>query len=137
MASAGNDKVIRIWDTNHWRVCSRDEGARESGAQPSRGQRIRHSLVSGGYDTDIRSGIWRQASPCWTFPRWHQSWVLSAKSDYRRIISTGQDRMILVMDFGAGVKGSRCWRAVAEGDPWRWYVPCLQLRDRASSIACA
>jgi F-box and WD-40 domain protein 1/11 len=31
--------------------------------------------------------------------------VLSAKSDYRRIVSTGQDPKILIMDFGAGIKG--------------------------------
>ncbi len=37
------------------------------------------------------------------FPRWHASWVLSAKCDYRRIISTGQDPKILIMDFGADI----------------------------------
>jgi F-box and WD-40 domain protein 1/11 len=31
--------------------------------------------------------------------------VLSAKSDYRRIVSTGQDPKILIMDFGADVEG--------------------------------
>jgi len=39
------------------------------------------------------------------FPAWHASWVLGAKSDYRRIISTGQDPKILIMDFGLRVKG--------------------------------
>lgn len=39
------------------------------------------------------------------FPKWHSSWVLGAKSDYRRIISTGQDPKILIMDFGQGVQG--------------------------------
>jgi len=39
------------------------------------------------------------------FPKWHSSWVLGAKSDYRRIISTGQDPKILIMDFGMNING--------------------------------
>ena len=36
---------------------------------------------------------------------WHRSWVLSTKGDWRRMISAGQDRRILVCDFGEGVEG--------------------------------
>ncbi len=39
------------------------------------------------------------------FPKWHSSWVLGAKSDYRRIVSTGQDAKILIMDFGMDIDG--------------------------------
>jgi F-box and WD-40 domain protein 1/11 len=38
------------------------------------------------------------------FRGWHTSWILSAKADYRRIVSTSQDRRMLILDFGAELK---------------------------------
>jgi F-box and WD-40 domain protein 1/11 len=36
--------------------------------------------------------------------RFHSTWILSAKADYRRIISTSQDSRTLMLDFTTGMK---------------------------------
>lgn len=36
--------------------------------------------------------------------RFHSTWILSAKADYRRIISTSQDNRTLVLDFSTGMQ---------------------------------
>ena len=104
VASAGNDKVIRIWDANTGE-CVREMKAHENLVRSLHVDSVSGRLVSGSYDTDIKVWDMETGQPLLDFPRWHQSWVLSAKSDYRRIVSTGQDPKILVMDFGAGVRG--------------------------------
>lgn len=35
----------------------------------------------------------------------HSTWVLAVKSDHKRLISTSQDKLGLVIDFSEGVKG--------------------------------
>lgn len=104
VASAGNDKVIRIWDANTGE-CLREMKAHESLVRSLHIDSVSGRLVSGSYDTDIKVFDMETGRQLLDFPRWHASWVLSAKSDYRRIVSTGQDPKILVMDFGAGVPG--------------------------------
>jgi hypothetical protein len=36
--------------------------------------------------------------------QYHSTWILSAKADYKRIISTSQDNRALVLDFSTGTK---------------------------------
>lgn len=36
--------------------------------------------------------------------KFHASWVLSAKADFRRIVSTSQDNRTLVLDFSSSLK---------------------------------
>src|SRR5690606_15955380 len=62
-------------------------------------------LVSGSYDRDVKVFDMETGAQLLDFPQWHASWVLGVKSDYRRIVSTGHDSKILVLDFGAGVRG--------------------------------
>ncbi|TPX12385.1 uncharacterized protein E0L32_007032 [Thyridium curvatum] len=104
VASAGNDRVIRVWDANTGE-CVREMRAHENLVRSLHVDSVSGRLVSGSYDTDIKVFDMETGRQLLDFPRWHASWVLSAKSDYRRIISTGQDPKILVMDFGAGVEG--------------------------------
>lgn len=104
VASAGNDKVIRIWDANTGE-CLREMKAHESLVRSLHIDSVSGRLVSGSYDTDIKVFDMETGVQLLDFPKWHASWVLSAKSDYRRIVSTGQDPKILVMDFGQGVRG--------------------------------
>ncbi|PHH89061.1 hypothetical protein CDD83_6706 [Cordyceps sp. RAO-2017] len=104
VASAGNDRVIRIWDANTGE-CLREMKAHDNLVRSLHIDSISGRLVSGSYDTDIKVWDMETGHQLLDFPRWHASWVLSAKSDYRRIVSTGQDPKILVMDFGAGVDG--------------------------------
>ncbi|KXX76193.1 Beta-TrCP [Madurella mycetomatis] len=104
IASAGNDKVIRIWDANTGE-CVREMKAHENLVRSLHVDSVSGRLVSGSYDSDIKVWDMETGQPLLDFPKWHSSWVLSAKSDYRRIVSSGQDPKILILDFGAGVKG--------------------------------
>ncbi|KAJ2986946.1 hypothetical protein NUW58_g4786 [Xylaria curta] len=102
IASAGSDKVIRIWDANTGE-CLRDIPAHESLVRSLHLDSVSGRLISGSYDTDIKVFDMETGEQLLNFPRWHASWVLSAKCDYRRIISTGQDPKILILDFGVDI----------------------------------
>jgi F-box and WD-40 domain protein 1/11 len=104
VASAGNDKVIRIWDANTGE-CLQEMQAHGNLVRSLHIDSVSGRLVSGSYDRDIKVWDMESGHQLLDFPRWHASWVLSAKSDYRRIVSTGQEPKILVMDFGADVEG--------------------------------
>ncbi|KAK3504436.1 WD40-repeat-containing domain protein [Neurospora crassa] len=104
VASAGNDRVIRIWDANTGE-CVREMKAHGDLVRSLHVDSVSGRLVSGSYDTDIKVWDMETGAQLLDFPQWHNSWVLSAKSDYRRIVSSGQDPKILIMDFGADVKG--------------------------------
>ncbi|KAK4201937.1 WD40-repeat-containing domain protein [Triangularia verruculosa] len=104
IASAGNDKIIRIWDANTGE-CVREMKAHDNLVRSLHVDSISGRLVSGSYDSDIKVWDVETGQPLLDFPKWHSSWVLSAKSDYRRIVSSGQDPKILILDFGAGVEG--------------------------------
>lgn len=114
VASAGNDKVIRIWDANTGE-CLREIKAHDSLVRSLHIDSVSGRLISGSYDTDIKVFDMETGRQRLDFPRWHSSWVLSAKSDYRRIVSTGQDPKILVVDFGAGVPGIELLESPAGG----------------------
>jgi F-box and WD-40 domain protein 1/11 len=104
VASAGNDKVIRIWDANTGE-CIQEMCAHENLVRSLHIDSVSGRLISGSYDRDIKVWDMETGHQLLDFPRWHQSWVLSAKSDYRRIVSTGQHPKILIMDFGADIEG--------------------------------
>ncbi|KXJ94270.1 quinon protein alcohol dehydrogenase-like superfamily [Microdochium bolleyi] len=107
IASAGSDKVIRIWDANTGE-CIREIQAHDSLVRSLHIDSVSGRLVSGSYDTDIKVFDMETGEQVGDFPRRHASWVLSAKSDYRRIVSTGQDPKILILDFGADVRDIQC-----------------------------
>ncbi|KAK3190945.1 hypothetical protein K4F52_002893 [Lecanicillium sp. MT-2017a] len=104
VASAGNDKVIRIWDANTGE-CVHEMRAHENLVRSLHIDSVSGRLISGSYDTDIKVWDMETGHQLLDFPSWHASWVLSAKSDYRRIVSSGQDPKILIMDFGADIEG--------------------------------
>ena len=57
-------------------------------------------VVSGSYDLDLRVYDFESGAEIWRAEEWTTSWMLSAKSDYRRIVATSQDGRILLVDFG-------------------------------------
>lgn len=104
VASAGNDKAIKLWDANTG-DCLNTIVAHDNLVRSLHIDSISGRLVSGSYDTGIKVYDMATGVMSLDFPKWHHSWVLGAKSDYRRIISTGQDPKILILDFGKGVEG--------------------------------
>ena len=64
-------------------------------------------IISGSYDASVK--VWDcggAAQPLrLSFEGWTTSWILSAKSDYRKIVCTSQDGRVVVMDFGYGIDG--------------------------------
>lgn len=63
-------------------------------------------VISGSYDQSIRVADFATGEIWGTYENWTTSWILSAKSDYRRVVATSQDGRALVLDFGWGVSGS-------------------------------
>lgn len=57
-------------------------------------------VVSGSYDLDLRVYDFVTGEEIWRAKEWTTSWMLAAKSDYRRIVATSQDGRILIVDFG-------------------------------------
>ena len=62
-------------------------------------------VVSGSYDLDLRVYDYDTGALLGRFNEWTTSWMLAAKCDYRRIVSTSQDGRILMIDFGRDVSG--------------------------------
>jgi F-box and WD-40 domain protein 1/11 len=63
-------------------------------------------VISGSYDQSIRVADFTTGEVWGTYENWTTSWILSAKSDYRRVVATSQDGRALVLDFGWGVSES-------------------------------
>lgn len=61
-------------------------------------------VVSGSYDLDLRVYDYDTGALLGRFNEWTTSWMLAAKCDYRRIVSTSQDGRILMIDFGRDTK---------------------------------
>ncbi|KAF2824891.1 WD40 repeat-like protein [Ophiobolus disseminans] len=62
-------------------------------------------IISGSYDQSIQVSDYDTGLPFATYKNWTTSWILSAKSDYRRVVATSQDGRILILDFGWDVAG--------------------------------
>ncbi|KAF2201832.1 WD40 repeat-like protein [Delitschia confertaspora ATCC 74209] len=61
-------------------------------------------VVSGSYDQSIRVADYETGVTYGTYDNWTTSWILSAKSDYRRVVATSQDGRALLLDFGWNVR---------------------------------
>ncbi|KAF2207438.1 hypothetical protein CERZMDRAFT_51124 [Cercospora zeae-maydis SCOH1-5] len=67
-------------------------------------------VVSGSYDLDLRVYDFTTGQELWRGEEWTTSWMLAAKSDYRRIVATSQDGRILIVDFGI-LKGAPTYQS--------------------------
>lgn len=105
IASAGNDKSIRIWNANTYECIHHVEKAHSGLVRSLHIDSISGRLISGSYDSSIKVYDMANGREIIIFPEWHASWVLGAKSNYRHIVSTGQEPKIMIQDFGRDVKG--------------------------------
>ena len=62
-------------------------------------------VLSGSYDQSMRVYNYTNGQQIQHYPDWTTSWILSAKSDYRRIVATSQDGRAVMLDFGWDVDG--------------------------------
>ncbi|KAF2400153.1 WD40 repeat-like protein [Trichodelitschia bisporula] len=62
-------------------------------------------IISGSYDQDVRVYSFESGRELGVYSNWTTSWILAAKSDWRRIVATSQDGRAVVLDFGFGVEG--------------------------------
>lgn len=103
--AGGNDHVVYKFDAStgnlvHSRV--KHEGLVRSLFLDAFNGRI----VSGSYDQSIQVSDYDNGTPFATYKNWTTSWILSAKSDYRRVVATSQDGRTLILDFGHGISGA-------------------------------
>ncbi|KAH3972612.1 hypothetical protein HBH70_146920 [Parastagonospora nodorum] len=103
--AGGNDHVVYKFDAStgnlvHSRV--KHEGLVRSLFLDAFNGRI----VSGSYDQSIQVSDYESGQLYATYKNWTTSWILSAKSDYRRVVATSQDGRTLILDFGYKVKGA-------------------------------
>jgi F-box and WD-40 domain protein 1/11 len=63
-------------------------------------------IVSGSYDQSIQVSDYETGQTYAVYKNWTTSWILSAKSDYRRVVATSQDGRTLILDFGHNVPGA-------------------------------
>jgi len=103
IVSGGNDKDIRMWDAVTGECLRTLEGHKHLVRTlhlDSRNKRI----ISGSYDQSVKVWDSETGKLILDIQKFHASWVLSAKADSRRIVSTSQDNRTLVLDFSSGLK---------------------------------
>jgi len=102
--AGGNDQVIYQFDTGTGELVREMRGhqglVRSLHLDSGSGR-----VVSGSYDTSVKAYDLRSGETIVNFTKWTSSWILSAKSDYRRIIATSQDSRAVIMDFGYQLPG--------------------------------
>ena len=102
--AGGNDQVIYQFDTITGELVREMKGhenlVRSLHLDSSSGR-----VISGSYDTSVKAFDLRSGRSIVNFTKWTSSWILSAKSDYRRIIATSQDSRAVVIDFGYQLAG--------------------------------
>ena len=106
--AGGNDKVIYEYDTITGRTVRKVVG-HEDLVRSLHLDTANNRIVSGSYDSSVK--VWDARKGCSStdgglkinFSKWTTSWMLSAKSDYRKIVCTSQDGRVVIIDFGHGI----------------------------------
>lgn len=108
--AGGNDKVIYEYSTitgNRVRELKGHQDLVRSLHLDSANSRI----ISGSYDSSIK--VWdakrgesaEDGGLKINFEGWTSSWMLAAKSNYRKIVCTSQDGRVVIIDFGYAIDG--------------------------------
>ncbi|TPX19742.1 hypothetical protein DIZ76_017534 [Coccidioides immitis] len=102
--AGGNDQVIYQFDANTGELVNELKG--HSGLVRSLHMDNENGrVISGSYDMSVKVFDAKSGELSINLPGWTTSWMLSAKSDYRRIVATSQDSRAVIMDFGYGLDG--------------------------------
>lgn len=102
--AGGNDHVVYKFDTTTGQLLhtsTRHGGLVRSLFLDAHNGRV----ISGSYDQSIRISHYDSGETFGIYENWTTSWILSAKSDYRRVVATSQDGRALILDFGWEVNG--------------------------------
>ena len=100
--AGGNDQVVYQFDSNTGTMV-REMAGHQGLVRSLHLDNTNGRIVSGSYDASIRVYDIATGQLIAAFVRWATSWILSAKSDYRRIVAASQDSRIVIIDFGHGV----------------------------------
>lgn len=108
--AGGNDRVIYQFDTNTGALVRELKGHKDL-VRSLHLDSINSHIVSGSYDMSVK--VWDgngrndaiAGGLSLDFQGWTSSWILAAKSDYRRIVATSQDGRAVIVDFGYGLQG--------------------------------
>ncbi|KAL4882892.1 WD40-repeat-containing domain protein [Aspergillus karnatakaensis] len=102
--TGGNDQAIYQFDANTGELVKEIEG--HTGLVRSLHlDSVNQRIISGSYDMSVKVFDAQTGELSIDFPGWTTSWMLSVKSDYRRIVATSQDSRAVIMDFGYGIDG--------------------------------
>lgn len=104
IVSGGNDQDIRVWDAQTGECLKVLVGHKDLVRTlhlDSKNKRI----ISGSYDATVKVWGLDTGRMILDIKQFHSTWILAAKGDYKRIVSTSQDSKTLVLDFGAEMKG--------------------------------
>lgn len=104
--AGGNDKVIYKFAAETGSLVEMLEGHKQL-VRSLYLDGVNGRVVSGSYDLDLRCWGFEGMAPgpeLWCLEKWSSSWILSAKSDYRRLVTTSQDGRAMIIDFGAGIQ---------------------------------
>ena len=100
--SGGNDQVVYQFDTSSGQLV-RELTGHQKLVRSLYLDNTNGRIISGSYDTSVRAYDLATGDLITAFVQWTTSWILSAKSDYRRIVAASQDSRAVIMDFGFGV----------------------------------
>ncbi|KEF58712.1 uncharacterized protein A1O9_06638 [Exophiala aquamarina CBS 119918] len=108
--AGGNDQVIYEYDTMTGGRIRELKGHRDL-VRSLHLDSANSRIISGSYDHSIK--VWNAAKGesaddgglQINFEGWTSSWILAAKSNYRKIVCTSQDGRVVIIDFGYGIDG--------------------------------
>ena len=102
--AGGNDQVIHQFDANTGELI-RELRGHKGLVRSLHLDSINRRLISGSYDTSVKAYDAMSGKTICSYRGLTTSWLLSAKSDYRKLIVTSQDSRIVVLDFGHELPG--------------------------------